>query len=101
MTRGDRSAFATLRHHDAHIPSPGAGLYHDHEPSRSRASAVFLEEVPHLIQLHDDRLPARSRLCTVYGRIPADPFQDGAGPHAKHVPQRVHGHAVAVEEYGE
>jgi hypothetical protein len=74
-----------LPHHDARTLSQGGGLYHDPEPSRSRVCAVFFEEVPHLIDFEDDRLPAGSRLFSVVSGIVANPGQDRAGPHAKHL----------------
>jgi len=68
-------AASGLLHHDAHTPSPGAGLYHDPEPSRSRVCAVFLEVMPHLVQFQHDRFTRGRRLFVVVSGIAADPLE--------------------------
>jgi hypothetical protein len=95
---GDRRASLGLPHHDAHTPSQGVGLYHDQEPSRSTACNVFFEEMPHLIDFHDDGLSSRVRLDVILRRTATDPFQDRTGVDAEHLAQRVHRDAVAVEK---
>src|SRR5215831_8247326 len=98
MRRGDQPASSGLPHHDAHTPSQGGGLYDDQEPSRSRVWGVFFEEMPHLIDFEDNRLPTGSRLCRVVSGIVANPCQDRTGPHPEHLPQGIHRNAVTVEK---
>ena len=101
MGPGDQPTSSGLPHHDARTPSQGGGLYHDPEPSRSRVCAVFFEDMPHLIDFENDRLPAGSRFFSVISSIAANPSQDRAGPHAKHLRQSVHRDAMTIEEHGE
>jgi len=101
MRPGDRPAASGLPHHDAHTPSQGGGLYHDPEPSRSTVCAVFFEEVPHLVDVGDDRLPVGCGLFSVVSSIAANPCQDRAGPYPEHLRQGVHRDAVTVEKDGQ
>ena len=101
MRPGDRPVSSGLPHHDAHTPSQGGGLYHDPEPSRSRVCAVFFEEVPHLIDFEDDGLPDGFRFGRVLRGKAPDPLQHGARTDAEHLPQRVHGDPVTIEEHGQ
>ena len=97
----DRPASSGLLHHDAHTPSQGGGLYHDQEPSRSRACAVFFEEIPHLVDFENDGLPSGGRFRRVFRGKASDPFQHRARTNTEHLPQRVHRDTVTIEEHGQ
>jgi len=97
----DRPASSGLLHHDAHTPSQGGGLYHDQEPSSSRACAVFFEEMPPLVDFENDGLPSGVRFRRVFRGKASDPFQHRARTNTEHLPQRVHGDTVTIEEHGQ
>ena len=66
-----------------------------------RACYVFLEEVPHVIELHDNRLSTRARLDIMLCGRAADPLQYRARSYAEHPAQRIHRDLVAVEKHGQ
>jgi hypothetical protein len=61
----------------------------------------FFEKVPHLIDFEDNGYPDGFRFGRVFHGEAPDPLEYGTHTVAEHLPQRVHGNPVTIEEHSQ